>query len=112
MVSQSLGPLDPRLRGEERARETSDRNIWPYVAAIAALIALRFAVAVVLPLYFGDEPYYWLWSRHLSWGYYDHPPAIAIVIRTGTALFGDTEFGVRFAGILLSIPTTLCVWRT
>ncbi len=28
-----------------------------------------------------DEAYYWTWSQNLSWGYFDHPPAIAFVIR-------------------------------
>ena len=46
----------------------------------------------LLPLS-ADEAYYWLWSRHLAAGYYDHPPAIAFVIRAGTLLFGDTPFG-------------------
>ena len=83
-----------------------------YALAIALLIGVRFVAAAFLPLFFGDEPYYWMWSRHLAWGYFDHPPAIAWIIRAGTAIFGDTEFGVRFFGLLLSIPATLCVWRT
>jgi len=94
-----------------RLSHPRDRT-WLFVAAIALLIALRFVAAAVLPLYYGDEPYYWLWSRNLAWGYYEHPPAIAFLIRAGTALFGDTAFGVRFFGLVLSVPATLCVWRT
>ena len=69
---------------------------------IAALIVLRAVMAGLLPLS-ADEAYYWLWSRHLAAGYYDHPPAIAFVIRFGTFLFGDNEFGVRFGGVMLSL---------
>jgi 4-amino-4-deoxy-L-arabinose transferase-like glycosyltransferase len=87
-------------------------DLRPYVIAIGALIGMRFVAAALLPLYFGDEPYYWVWAQHLTWGYYDHPPGIAALIRVGTALFGDTEFGVRVGGIALSIAATLCVWRT
>jgi Dolichyl-phosphate-mannose-protein mannosyltransferase len=83
-----------------------------FIAAIAILIGIRFVSAAFLPLFFGDEPYYWLWSKTLTWGYFDHPPALAFIIRAGTSLFGDTEFGVRFFGLLLSIPTTMCVWRS
>jgi Dolichyl-phosphate-mannose-protein mannosyltransferase len=83
-----------------------------YVAAIGILIGVRFVAAALLPLYFGDEPYYWHWSRNLAWGYFDHPPAVAFLIRAGTTLFGDTELGVRFFGLALSIPATMCVWRT
>lgn len=80
------------------------------LALVAVLIVLRGVMAAMLPLS-ADEAYYWLWSQHLSLGYYDHPPAIAWLIRAGTMLFGDTPFGVRFAGILLSLPASWFVWR-
>ena len=79
--------------------------------AVAALIALRFIAGAVLPLS-ADEAYYWLWSKRLAAGYYDHPPAIAYLIRAGTVLFGRTSFGVRFVPLLLSLPTTWFVWRS
>jgi 4-amino-4-deoxy-L-arabinose transferase-like glycosyltransferase len=79
------------------------------VAGIAILLAARAIMAVVLPLS-ADEAYYWLWSKHLAAGYYDHPPAIAWLIAAGTHFFGDTSLGVRFSGIVLSIPATWLVW--
>lgn len=79
--------------------------------SVAALIVLRLVMAAVLPLS-ADEAYYWLWSKHLAAGYYDHPPAIAFVIRFGTLLLGDTELGVRLGGVLFSILATWFVWRT
>jgi 4-amino-4-deoxy-L-arabinose transferase-like glycosyltransferase len=79
-------------------------------ALIAALVVARLLGAGLLPLA-SDEAYYWLWSRHLSFGYYDHPPLIALVIRLGTMLAGDTELGVRLVGIALSVPATWAVWR-
>src|SRR5690242_17839290 len=41
-----------------------------------------------------DEGYYWFYSRSLEWGYYDHPPFIALMVRIGYALFPN-ELGVR-----------------
>ncbi|HWF65401.1 MAG TPA: glycosyltransferase family 39 protein [Rhizomicrobium sp.] len=81
------------------------------LGAVAVLIVLRLVMAAVLPLS-ADEAYYWLWSKHLAAGYYDHPPAIAFVIRFGTLLLGDTELGVRLGGVLLSILASWFVWRT
>ncbi len=81
------------------------------VAALALLFALRLVAGGVLPLT-SDEAYYWLWTHHLAAGYYDHPPAIAWLIRAGTAVFGNTAFGVRIAGILLSFAASWLVWRT
>jgi 4-amino-4-deoxy-L-arabinose transferase-like glycosyltransferase len=77
---------------------------------VAALILLRAIMAAWLPLS-ADEAYYWLWSKDLAAGYYDHPPLTAFLIRLGTILFGDTAFGVRFAGVLLSILASVFVWQ-
>lgn len=81
------------------------------LALIAVLIILRAVMAAVLPLS-ADEAYYWLWSKRLAFGYYDHPPMIAWLIRAGTSLFGDTVLGVRFAGIVLSLPASWLVWQS
>ncbi|MES2472681.1 MAG: glycosyltransferase family 39 protein [Pseudomonadota bacterium] len=37
---------------------------------------------------------------------------IAWLIRAGTSLFGDTPLGVRFAGIVLSLPASWLVWQS
>jgi 4-amino-4-deoxy-L-arabinose transferase-like glycosyltransferase len=77
---------------------------------VIALILLRAVMAGWLPLS-ADEAYYWLWSKHLAAGYYDHPPAIAFLIRLGTLLFGDNSFGVRFGDLVLSVLASWLVWR-
>jgi len=79
--------------------------------AVLALVALRLVAAAWTPLTF-DEAYYWMWSKHLAFGYYDHPPMVAYVIRAGTMIAGDTEFGVRLVSILLALPMSFAVYRT
>ncbi len=81
----------------------------PFLAALAVLFLLRLVAGALLPLS-ADEAYYWLWSRHLSAGYFDHPPAIAWLIATGTTLFGQTPFGARVAGIVLSFGASALIW--
>jgi 4-amino-4-deoxy-L-arabinose transferase-like glycosyltransferase len=78
---------------------------------VTALVLLRLVAAAFTPLTF-DEAYYWTWSKHLAGGYYDHPPMVAMVIRLGTMIAGDTEFGVRLVSILLALPMSWAVWRT
>ncbi|HEY2070158.1 MAG TPA: glycosyltransferase family 39 protein [Rhizomicrobium sp.] len=77
---------------------------------VGVLTVLRFVLAACLPLSF-DESYFWLWSKHLAVSYYDHPPLIALAIRLGTLVFGDTEFGVRFVPLLASVAASWAVWR-
>jgi 4-amino-4-deoxy-L-arabinose transferase-like glycosyltransferase len=54
-----------------------------------------------------DEAYYWTWSKENVLSFLDHPPMIAWFIRFGTTIFGDTNFGVRFAGVLAMLVTQL-----
>lgn len=51
-----------------------------------------------------DEAYYWVYSRFLDWGYFDHPPMVALMIKAGYALFPN-ELGVRFFIVLMSTAT-------
>jgi 4-amino-4-deoxy-L-arabinose transferase-like glycosyltransferase len=88
---------------------------WLAVAAlIAALTALRVIYASLIDLR-TDEAYYWTWSKEDVLCFLDHPPMIAWFVRFGTAIFGDTNLGVRFAGILAMLVTQLLladiVWR-
>ncbi|MDI1264747.1 MAG: glycosyltransferase family 39 protein [bacterium] len=86
------------------------RLVLNTVLAILALVALRLIAAAVTPITF-DEAYYWMWSKHLAGGYYDHPPMVAVVIRFGTLIAGDTEFGVRLVSILLALPMSWAVYE-
>src|SRR6266700_4034021 len=79
--------------------------------AILGLVALRLVAAAFTPITF-DEAYYWMWSKHLAGGYYDHPPMVAVMIRLGTMIAGDTELGVRLVSILLALPMSFAVYRT
>ncbi|TWP29563.1 glycosyltransferase family 39 protein [Apibacter muscae] len=74
---------------------------------IFLLILLIFNLlhAYTLPL-IDDEAYYWVWSNHLDFGYYDHPPMVAVFIKIGS-FFLKNELGVRliscFSNILFYI---------
>lgn len=70
------------------------------------LVYSSWLVATIFQSYFteliGDEAYYWEYSRFLSWGYFDHPPVIALLIKTGYALFSN-ELGVRLLPVLFGL---------
>jgi 4-amino-4-deoxy-L-arabinose transferase-like glycosyltransferase len=95
--------------------ERSDAAWWRPVAGLILLgLAVRTVLALVVPL-FPDETYYWEWSRRLTAGYFDHPPGIAYLIASGTALFGDTTAGVRFgsavAAVIVQVVAALTAYR-
>ncbi|MDQ6828475.1 MAG: glycosyltransferase family 39 protein [Gemmatimonadota bacterium] len=91
----------PKLAGSVAPHRDDDRKTWRLAIAVmvgAALARLIFAARTPL---FPDETYYWEWSRHLAAGYFDHPPAIALLIRAGTTLLGDTSLGVRLFPVMI-----------
>jgi hypothetical protein len=55
---------------------------------------------------FDDEAYYWIYSKFPAWGYFDHPPMIALFIRAGYFLFHN-ELGVR---LFIVTCSTLTLW--
>ena len=83
--------------------------VWAISGAVA-VGAFQALAAGRLELTF-DEAYYALWSRSLAFGYLDHPPMVAFIIRASTDLFGDSEFGVRaFFLILVGALPALIAW--
>jgi hypothetical protein len=74
------------------------------LSTLARLLAARF-----IPL-LDDEAHYWVWSRHLMWGYPDHPPMIAGLVALGTRLAGDTVLGVRLMPLLYGTASTLVIY--
>ncbi len=98
--------------------EANPRRAWRLgFCAIAATVVLLVSQALVarrLELTF-DEAYYTLWSRSLSFGYLDHPPMVALLVRASTALFGDSEIGVRALSLLvvgaMPVLIALIAWR-
>src|SRR5689334_23294749 len=95
--------------------EAGDLKTWTYeravIAAIAALVLVRLAVAANMPLA-SDEALYWRYSRYLAPGYLDHPAMNPFLIRLGTMLFGDTPFGIRLFAVLTAAPGSWAVWRS
>jgi len=70
---------------------------------------LNLVQALFTPLH-NDEAYYWMFSRYPAWGYYDHPPMIAMLIGAGYLIFSN-ELGVRLFIVLSQIVTLLIVWQ-
>ncbi|HEY9113993.1 MAG TPA: glycosyltransferase family 39 protein, partial [Bacteroidales bacterium] len=55
-----------------------------------------------------DEAYYWLYSTQLAWGYFDHPPMIALLVKMGYLLIPN-ELGVRLFIIIMNTATIFLI---
>jgi len=57
-----------------------------------------------------DEAYYWVYSKFLDWGYFDHPPMVALLIKMGYSIF-QNELGVRLIFLVLNVLSLLLIER-
>ncbi len=74
-------------------------------------LGILFVFQLVVAGLFGlahDEAYYWLFSRHLDWGFFDHPPFVAVLIRYFSFL-GHHELSVRAGFICIQFLTVFLV---
>jgi len=64
-------------------------------------LGVRLVVAIVLPVGF-DEVYYYAYSQHLNWSYFDHPPIVALTAGIGGWLTGAiTPLTIRLGALVL-----------
>ncbi|MBR1481276.1 MAG: glycosyltransferase family 39 protein [Paludibacteraceae bacterium] len=64
-----------------------------------------------------DEAYYRLYGQFLDWGYFDHPPMVALMTALGGTLIGGSSLtlknlSVRLVTVLLHMATVALVWHT
>src|SRR6185503_16333729 len=55
-----------------------------------------------------DEAYYWVYSKFPDWGYFDHPPMIAMLVKMGYSIIHN-ELGVRIMFLLLNVGSLLMI---
>jgi hypothetical protein len=95
-------PISPAQKLEQ-----SDKPIWYF---LLAWTILNIVQAYTLELH-ADEAYYWMYSRFLDWGYFDHPPMVALFIRFGDSLMHN-EFGLRLITVITSSASIYILWLT
>ena len=86
-----------KINGRQSSQQTYGRLFWLFLCAITLF---RMAIAGSFGLG-TDEAHYVLFSRHLAWGYFDHPPMVAFLAAL-TTLFGDGLFFIRLGPIICS----------
>jgi hypothetical protein len=83
----------------------SEKPIWYFLLCWTILNVIQ---ASTLELH-ADEAYYWMYSRYLDWGYFDHPPMVAVFIWIGDGLMHN-ELCMRLITILTSSLSVYTLW--
>jgi hypothetical protein len=77
------------------SQDGAKRTLFLLMAIVAAI---RLIGIDQIPITL-DEAYYAAWSAHLSWGYLDHPPGVALLGGL-SRWWSSSEFATRFPGTL------------
>ncbi len=102
-------PPDPSTRPAWRALR-DPRQVWRVIVGLILLVvAWRLLMAGLLPAT-QDEAYYFDWARSLAWGYFDHPPGVALLGAT-TWLAPGSALAARLGGVLAGLLTLLVLAR-
>lgn len=80
-----------------------------WLVLVASLLRLPLAALLELGT---DESYYWLYTRHLQWNYFDHPPMVALWgwLFTATGLL-QQELFVRLGSLVAAGLSTWFIYR-
>ncbi|NEX19542.1 glycosyltransferase family 39 protein [Thiorhodococcus mannitoliphagus] len=92
------------------SHSTKHSHPWGLILLlIAAMTLWRVAVAALMPVT-QDEAYYFDWARSLAWGYFDHPPGVAL-LGIGGLLEPASALMARLGGLLAATLTLLMLAR-
>ncbi len=80
------------------------------ITLVVCAFALRLVFLGSLPV-IPQEAYYWNYAQHLSPGYLDHPPLVAVTIYMGEVLFGHGVWGTRFGALVYGLLFIVIFYR-
>ena len=85
------------------------KKISKFNLFLIGFVLINILQSIFTPL-IPDEAYYYMYSQNLAWGYFDHPPMVAYIIKVSSIFFSG-ELGVRFATVILNALMTLIIWK-
>lgn len=74
--------------------------------SLAIIILLRILFTGLMGL-MPQDAYYFFYSENLALSYFDHPPAVAYMLRFFTVIFGQNAFAIKFADFTITALTIL-----
>jgi len=95
--------------------DSAAKLVYQHAAAAIVLGVLAIRICYMLWLspweLVGDEAYYWEWTRHLDWCYYEKGPGLAFLLAPFVKVLGNKEFAIRLPMALLSAITAWMLGR-
>ncbi|PWS28848.1 hypothetical protein DHW03_03165 [Pedobacter yonginense] len=78
--------------------------------ALVTIVLVRIA-SIFLMGPMPQDAYYYLYSQHPALSYFDHPPAIAMLLRLFTWALGSNVIAIKLADSILTIGTVILFYK-
>lgn len=92
------------MEAVQRPHSSYNWALW-LILALVGITLWRILAAWLMPVT-QDEAYYFDWARHLAWGYFDHPPGVAL-LGLGIWLEPGSAFAGRVGNLIAATATLL-----
>jgi hypothetical protein len=86
-------------------QKTSSKFLFGFIAIFSILNLLQAYLTGLHP----DEAYYWVYAQFLDWGYFDHPPMVALFIKGGVSILKNS-LGLRLLTVLSFAASLYLLW--
>ena len=80
-----------------------------FIAAIFILLLRLVFIPLMGPM--PQDAYYYFYSQHPALSYFDHPPAIAYLLRFFTAVFGRNVFALKLADSVVTMFSLIAFYK-
>ena len=82
-------------------------SFWPLLGLVTLVNLIQAALTGLLK----DEAYYAYFAKNLDWGYFDHPPMVALLALAAKLSWLGT-LGPRFLSVLLASVSYYLLYHT
>ena len=87
-------------------KNIKDKTLSKLMLIFVAIYTLRFIISLSMGL-MPQDAYYYYYSEHLDWCYYDHPPMVAYMLKVFSLILGKSALAVKLADFTISLLTFL-----
>lgn len=91
----------------QQQKQTTDRYLFIF---LLVWVFVNLVQAAFMDLH-ADEAYYWMYSKFLDWGYFDHPPMVAFFIKIGDSI-AHSALSLRFVTVISTTLAIYVLWKT
>jgi len=87
-----------------------NRKTTVLILILAVILVIRISFIGVMGL-MPQDAYYFFYSEHPALSYYDHPPAVAFLLWSFTALLGKKVFVIKLAASFVTLLTLFSFYK-